>query len=120
MEGSILLYVVIGVVVFLLLSFHNVPIAFSLGILSLLGKRVPLSLKVFLVAFAIVDDLGAVLVIAMFYSGDIAWSYLLLGIGLYVVLLIFNRLNVYYIPAYMIIGWIIWFRMALRIGRALR
>lgn len=84
-------------------------IAFSLGVLSLLGKRVPLSLKVFLVAFAIVDDLGAVLVIALFYSGDIQWNYLLVGLGLFVLLVIFNRLSIRYIPAYMLIGWFIWF-----------
>jgi NhaA family Na+:H+ antiporter len=84
-------------------------IAFSLGVLSLLGKRVPLSLKVFLVAFAIVDDLGAVLVIAMFYSGDIQWNYLLIGLGLFLILVIFNRFDIRYIPAYMVIGWIIWF-----------
>jgi Na+:H+ antiporter, NhaA family len=84
-------------------------IAFSLGVLSLLGKRVPISLKVFLVAFAIVDDLGAVLVIALFYSGDIQWNYLLIGMGLFALLLIFNRLGVRYIPSYMMIGWIIWF-----------
>ena len=84
-------------------------IAFSLGVLSLLGKRVPISLKVFLVAFAIVDDIGAVMVIALFYSGDIQWTYLLVGLGFFVLLVVFNRFNVRYIPAYMIVGWIIWF-----------
>jgi len=84
-------------------------IAFSLGVLSLLGKRVPLSLKVFLVAFAIVDDIGAVMVIALFYSGDIYWNYLIIAMGLFLILVIFNRLDLRYIPAYMILGWIIWF-----------
>ena len=84
-------------------------IAFSLGILSLLGKRVPLALKVFLVAFAIVDDLGAILIIALFYSEQIFWNYLFIGLGLLVVLIIFNRLNIKSIPPYMIIGWVIWY-----------
>lgn len=84
-------------------------IAFSLGILSLLGKRVPLALKVFLVAFAIVDDLGAVLIIAMFYSGEIEWNYLFIALGLILILVIFNRINLKSIHPYMIIGWVIWY-----------
>ncbi len=84
-------------------------IAFSLGVLTLLGKRVPVSLKVFLIAFAIVDDLGAVLVIAIFYSGDLQWSYLLTGLALFLVLVLFNRLRIYRIPMYMALGWIIWY-----------
>jgi NhaA family Na+:H+ antiporter len=84
-------------------------IAFSLGVLGLLGRRVPLSLKVFLVAFAIVDDIGAVMVIALFYSDDIHWNYLLIGFGLFLLLLIFNKIDIRYIPAYMIVGWVIWF-----------
>ncbi len=62
-------------------------IAFSLGILQLLGKRVPIGLKVFLMAFAIIDDLGAVLVIAFFYSANLNWG--LIGIGLILVALLF-------------------------------
>lgn len=84
-------------------------IAFSLGVLSLLGKRVPLNLKVFLVAFAIVDDLGAVIVIALFYSGTIYWSYLLIALGLFILLVIMNLLQIRAISAYMIVGWVIWF-----------
>jgi NhaA family Na+:H+ antiporter len=84
-------------------------IAFSLGILSLLGKRVPIALKVFLVAFAIVDDIGAVLVIAFFYSANIHWNLLLIAMILLVVLFIFNARNIRYIPFYMIIGWVIWY-----------
>jgi NhaA family Na+:H+ antiporter len=84
-------------------------IAFSLGILSLLGKRVPIALKVFLVAFAIVDDLGAVLIIALFYSEDIHWNYLLIGLSLIVILIIFNRLQIISVHPYMAVGWIIWF-----------
>ena len=84
-------------------------IAFSLGILSLLGKRVPLALKVFLVAFAIVDDIGAIIVIAVFYSAEIHWSLLFIALGLLVVLFILNKARIRYIPFYMVIGWIIWF-----------
>lgn len=84
-------------------------IAFSLGVLSLLGKRVPLALKVFLVAFAIVDDIGAILVIAIFYSSQIHWSLLIIALGLLIVLFIFNAVNIRFIPFYMFIGWIIWY-----------
>ncbi len=83
-------------------------IAFTLGILSLLGKRVPVALKVFLVAFAIVDDLGAILIIAMFYSEQIFWNYLLIGLALVILLIIFNQLNIKIIPVYMFIGIFIW------------
>ena len=84
-------------------------IAFSLGILSLLGKRVPLSLKVFLVAFAIVDDLGAVMIIALFYSQQIYWTYLLIGLSLIILLIIFNKLEIISVHPYMAVGWVIWF-----------
>ncbi len=84
-------------------------IAFSLGILSLLGKRVPVGLKVFLVAFAIVDDLGAISVIAVFYSSEIHYKFLLIGLGLLVYLFLFNVIRIRFIPLYMILGWIIWY-----------
>lgn len=84
-------------------------IAFSLGILSLLGKRVPTALKVFLVAFAIVDDLGAVLIIALFYSQDIHWDFILYAGILFVALIILNRFQIKSIHPYMIIGWFIWY-----------
>ena len=68
-------------------------IAFSLGVLSLLGKRVPLSLKVFLTALAIIDDLGAIVIIAFFYSGKVQFIYLLLMLICVIILLIFNKFN---------------------------
>ncbi|MFC2151175.1 Na+/H+ antiporter NhaA [Bacteroidota bacterium] len=84
-------------------------IAFSIGILSLLGKRVPIALKVFLVTFAIVDDIGAVLVIACFYSEQILWSSLIIAALLFVFLIILNLLHVKKVSIYMITGSIIWY-----------
>ena len=84
-------------------------IAFSLGILNLLGKRVPLSLKVFLVAFAIVDDIGAVLVIAFFYSADIQTNALIIAVIFFLLLVLMNRMKIRSIHLYMIIGWVVWY-----------
>lgn len=70
-------------------------IAFTLGILQLLGKRVPLGLKVFLTAFAIVDDIGAVLVIAIFYSGTIQWNLLIIALAIIALLFTLGKLNFY-------------------------
>lgn len=84
-------------------------IAFSLGILSLLGNRVPVSMKIFLTAFAIVDDIGAVLVIAVFYSSEIYLSALYTALGLYLVLVIFNFMNVRKKTLYVLVGIIIWY-----------
>ena len=69
-------------------------IAFSIGILSLLGSRVPISLKVFLTALAIIDDLGAIVIIAFFYSGDLSLNYLILMLLTFILLLILNKFNV--------------------------
>jgi len=84
-------------------------IAFSLGILSLLGKRVPLNLKIFLTAFAIVDDIGAVIIIALFYSAQIHWLMVLISAGLFLVLLIANFSGIHNINFYIITGLIIWY-----------
>ena len=83
-------------------------IAFSLGVLSLLGKRVPLSLKVFLTALAIIDDLGAIVIIAFFYSGNIKTMYLLLMLSAIVVLFILNKFNVRRFLPYLIVGIFLW------------
>lgn len=90
-------------------------IAFSLGVLGLLGKRVPVSLKVFLVAFAIVDDLGAVLVITIFYNTGINLNFLIIGLGLFLVLVLFNQLKLRNHHIYVVLGFIIWY-MLLRSG----
>ena len=84
-------------------------IAFSLGVLSLLGSRVPLSLKVFLTALAIIDDLGAIIIIAFFYSGDLSIVYLSLLLLTFIGLLILNKLNIKKFPPYLILGLILWF-----------
>jgi len=83
-------------------------IAFSLAILQLLGKRVPLSLKVFLTAFAIVDDLGAVMVIAIFYSTGIKWGLLAMGLAIIVVLGVLSYLQIYYKYLVLLLGIIVW------------
>jgi NhaA family Na+:H+ antiporter len=84
-------------------------IAFSLGILSLLGSRVPISLKVFLTALAIIDDLGAILIIAFFYSGDLSLFYLSLILISYILLLVLNKFSVKIFTPYLIIGLFMWF-----------
>jgi NhaA family Na+:H+ antiporter len=84
-------------------------IAFSLGILSLLGSRVPISLKIFLTALAIIDDLGAILIIAFFYSGDLSINYLSLILISYIFLLILNRYKVKKFLPYLIIGIFMWY-----------
>ena len=83
-------------------------IAFSLGVLSLLGKRVPLSLKVFLTALAIIDDLGAILIIALFYSGDLNVMYLSLMLVAFIILLIINKFNIKVFFPYLLIGLLLW------------
>jgi len=83
-------------------------IAFSLGVLSLLGKRVPISLKIFLTALAIIDDLGAIVIIAFFYSGDIQYYYLLLILASMIVLFILNKFDVRSFIPYLVVGILLW------------
>ncbi len=83
-------------------------IAFSLGVLSLLGKRVPLSLKVFLTALAIIDDLGAILIIAIFYSGELNIMYLSLMLIAFIILLVINKFNIKIFLPYLLIGLLLW------------
>jgi len=87
-------------------------IAFALGVLSLLGNRVPVSLKVFLTALAVIDDLGAIIVIAIFYTTSLAWVYLIVAIGMFILLLLLNKkFNVTNILPYLIGGIIMWYCM---------
>jgi len=83
-------------------------IAFALGVLTILGNRVPSGLKIFLLALAIVDDLGAVLVIALFYTSEVSWNYLGIGAFIYVLLIIFNQLRIRNTFIYYIVGAILW------------
>ena len=84
-------------------------IAFSLGILSLLGSRVPISLKVFLTALAIIDDLGAILIIAFFYSGDLSVPYLSLILLSYILLLVLNKFSIKIFSPYLFVGLLMWY-----------
>ncbi|MEZ4571026.1 MAG: Na+/H+ antiporter NhaA [Thermomicrobiales bacterium] len=84
-------------------------IAFSLGVLALLGSRAPLGLKVFLTAFAIIDDLIAVMVIAMFYTSNLKAEYLLLAVAIFIFLVVFNRVHVSSPIPYALLGLVLWF-----------
>ncbi|MEW6654187.1 MAG: Na+/H+ antiporter NhaA [Bacteroidota bacterium] len=86
-------------------------IAFALGILSLLGKRIPLALKIFLTALAIIDDLGAILIIAIFYTSDLHFGYLLGSLSVFTLLLILNRMNVLKLYVYLLFGLVMWYCM---------
>ena len=86
-------------------------IAFAIGILSLLGNRVPTSLKVFLTALAVIDDLGAIIVIAIFYTTSIAFVNLFIALGIMGLLFVLNRLKVYNLIPYLIGGIAMWYFM---------
>jgi len=86
-------------------------IAFALGVLLLLGNKVPVALKIFLVALAIIDDLGAIIVIAIFYSKGLALGYLGAAIAIFVFLGILNRLKVHSLSPYLLLGAVAWYCM---------
>ncbi|MDD2155497.1 Na+/H+ antiporter NhaA [Glaesserella parasuis] len=83
-------------------------IAFALGVLGLLGKRVPFALKIFLLALAIIDDLGAIVVIAIFFSHELSTTALISAVIAITALIIMNRMRVTAICAYMVVGLILW------------
>ncbi len=83
-------------------------IAFALGVLSLLGSRVPAALKAFLLAVAVVDDLGAILIVAFFYTEEVLVNYLVMATGVAAVLVVMNRLKIASIGLYMLVGVVLW------------
>ena len=88
-------------------------IAFAIGILSLLGKRVPASLKIFLTALAVIDDLGAIIIIAVAYSTTLSIINLIIALGIFCLLIILNRLKVNNLIPYLFGGIIMWYFMSI-------
>lgn len=86
-------------------------IAFALGILSLMGNRIPISLKIFLTALAVIDDIGAIIMIAIFYTQSVVWNYLVLVFLIWGILFAFNKFKVRNLVVYLLGGVIMWYCM---------
>jgi len=108
-----LIYILINIESSITLKGWAIPsatdIAFSIGVLSLLGSRVPISLKVFLTALAIIDDLGAIVIIAFFYSNELQYFYLFMMLFSFIILIILNRFGVKIFLPYLFIGFLLWY-----------
>lgn len=86
-------------------------IAFALGMLALAGNRVPYSLKIFLTALAIIDDIGAIIVIAIFYNTGVQWAYLLASGGILALLFLLSKLRIHHLAFYLLPGLVLWYCM---------
>lgn len=83
-------------------------IAFAVGVVALLGNKVPSAMKVFLLTLAIVDDIGAIAVIAIFYTDDLSVEWLLVAVGITMVVVLMRMARIWYIPAYVFVGGFLW------------
>ena len=83
-------------------------IAFAVGVVSLLGRRVPNSLKIYLLTLAIVDDIGAIVVIAIFYTDDLSLGWLLIAVATVMLLALMRLARIWYVPAYLVVGVVLW------------
>lgn len=88
-------------------------IAFAIGVLSILGSRIPYSLKVFLTALAVIDDLGAIVIIAIFYTKSLSIAYLAISLGIWILLIGLNRAGIRRLPVYLLLGLGVWYFMLL-------
>jgi len=88
-------------------------IAFAIGLLSLLGKRVPASLKIFLTALAVIDDLGAIIIISLFYTTTLLFTNFIIALAIFILLLLINRLRVHNLIPYLLGGAAMWYFMSL-------
>ncbi len=84
-------------------------IAFAVGVLALIGPSIPQALKLFLLTLAIVDDIGAILVIAAFYTRELKWTWLIAAIGLWILVVALTKLKVWFTPVYAVIGAVLWY-----------
>ncbi len=82
--------------------------AFAIALIAMMGRRVPVGLRIFLTASAIVDDIGAIIVVAVFYSGAIEWTYLVAGLGICALLWCLNKASVYRVAPYILLGIVLW------------